>query len=530
MADSSIPVPFIPQPSRKKRQRELRRSVRDLPVSLSPVDEDPVHVPAPRSATSATDSRFLEHQTGFRRGRRSAARGQSSRAKVIHSKPSPSISKVWRLAIGGAALSESPGARFNEDSPPQHARSSSRESRTRVSSESSSDSSSDSSDIMLLDSRQNRADEVTDAIKQMNNMAGQASRSSDVARICSTDKKQKQVLNPGPARPPGMDQLSLVDQIDELLKKRKQPTPAPARARPRPRPQPQPQSQPQSQPRPPQPPHLRPVTLFSYPYISPTTIQRRPGFGPPEPTQQSPQGDSTQPTSVQQPTPATLAEQFPTGQPTQPPPPSQRVSTQGRFEFGPLRFSRQEWPREQVWPVVRVPPQILDESLDSPQQLRLKQLLQEQEEWLQSEEPQDQQQLEQHQQNFEQAIQEANLWPLVRSNPADAVQALQYITEGRCKVSGPPSIEPFVRSQSKNKAYTEEPAGDEQSKNEAKAEAPAGGEPSKNDTNAEAPAAHEDMATEGSCLSFFKKLFMRRRSKNAQHGEQESGEGGGGNS
>lgn len=71
----------------------------------------------------------------------------------------------------------------------------------------------------LLEASTNNKDRLKKALELYNEMAAEASRASDVARICDDNKVDGVVrgkTGKRPLRPPSLDQLSLVQQIDNL--------------------------------------------------------------------------------------------------------------------------------------------------------------------------------------------------------------------------------------------------------------------------------------------------------------------------
>ncbi|KAM6484126.1 hypothetical protein HDV62DRAFT_405077 [Trichoderma sp. SZMC 28011] len=397
--------PSMPGPSRRKSQK--RRSVHDLPTSLSPIAE-PSDFPAdvPPSARDVAPRAREERQPGLVQFAKNAPR----ESEIIHDRPSPSDSKIWSLAIGAKNAIEAPSTMFRKKKDP------------RV--------------IALLESADETLLDGDDEARQ------EHSRASDAAIAL---------------RPKDSDTLNLAHKIDDLVeqskpKQREQPNstrPAPSRNSPRASaqfsspgqpaqpvsaqrsPQGQPAQPPMSAQTSPQGRPAQPISAHNSPQgrpVQPASAQNSPQGRPAQPisAQNSPQGRSVQPASALRSPQRVSVPRSPQGQSVRP------ISGGIPLDWSP----EQNVPRSQYYDTSNHPLRLTSSPQRQRQQQRRpptpppqQQEEEEEEEEEESEEEEGEPMNAHQQEHLKRMLQEAGLWPPARLQEALASQTSAFVPE-----------------------------------------------------------------------------------------------------
>ncbi|KAL7819148.1 hypothetical protein V8C44DRAFT_129632 [Trichoderma aethiopicum] len=203
----------VESPSRGRRRRG-RQSLREYSRTLSPVLE-PSHGPnvdAPTGTVSSGRGSSSSHRGVSPWGQ--AARGSSSRAKLVHEGSRarrPNAPVLWPMAVDGGSSPELSAFDLRKErrswsasasssaastmTPPAHARPPS---------------------PLLLDGSEAARHGVHTALRQLNDLAAEASRAGDIADMYSKGKQKAKARSPSNVRSPNEDKLCLVSQIDVL--------------------------------------------------------------------------------------------------------------------------------------------------------------------------------------------------------------------------------------------------------------------------------------------------------------------------
>ncbi|KAL7822339.1 hypothetical protein V8C26DRAFT_296339 [Trichoderma gracile] len=198
-------------PSRGRKRRG-RRSVHEYPLTLSPVLE-PSHGPDAEAPTRTTSSR--RGSSSSLRGISpwgQAARGSSSRAKLVHEGSRarrPYAPLLWPMAVDGGSSPELSATELRKERRSWSATSSSASAMTPP-------PQAHSPPPLLLDDSEVARHGVHAELRQLNDWAAGAYRASDIAKMYPTGKQKAKARGPSDVRPPGEDKVCLIREIDVL--------------------------------------------------------------------------------------------------------------------------------------------------------------------------------------------------------------------------------------------------------------------------------------------------------------------------